>query len=322
MTPLTIQNLVKRSQAAAFAGLLGIGLLMIGITQFACAADQPRLVQPANITQKQISIDMSTDNLAGVFTRPITGTALPAIIILNGFAPERDGIPIKSTQDGMFSRPAKQWAEHGYASLRISTRGTGGSSGRFEDITIERRIEEATAAVGWLRRQPDIDGSRIGIVGYNQGAIVAAAVAGRLNKGREIKSIALWMPIVDPLFYYANRSGLSQMTRGLHARPEEIVPLTTRSTIQRQLKRDFYKDIWTMSPAAELTPFAGSMLVAMGEREKEDVPTALSESLFRYHHGRHELISLQTDQSIGVFEGPDILDDLAGRTLAWFQTQL
>jgi dipeptidyl aminopeptidase/acylaminoacyl peptidase len=210
----------------------------------------------------------------------------------------------------------------GYATLRISTRGTGGSSGSHEDMTIEGRIEEAMAAVAWLAKQTNIDPHRIGIVGYNQGAIVATAAAGRMHGKQIIKSIALWMPIIDPLFYYANRSGVSQLAKGLNAKEGELVSLTTKSKTPRSLKNGFYRDIWTISPAAELRSFDGSMLVVMGTKEAEDVPTASADNLLRYHRGRHELVLFPTDQGIGVFEDSKTLDELAAQTLDWFRKQL
>ncbi|SFP57139.1 hypothetical protein SAMN05216330_108168 [Bradyrhizobium sp. Ghvi] len=179
----------------------------------------------------------------------------------------------------MFSRPARQWAEQGYATLRISTRGSGGSGGSYENMTIEGRIEEAMAAVAWLASQSNIDPHKIGILGYNQGAIVATATAGRMHDTPTIKSIALWLPIINPLFYYGNRSGVSQLADGLNANHGGLVPLTTKSKTSRPLKTGFYRDIWTISPAAELRSFDGSMLVAIGTKEAEDVPKASAEAL-------------------------------------------
>ena len=305
---------------------LSAGILFISLVSMSAAQTSRPFPAPSHLAKTVIeqdgAIDVGHDKIIGTLSLPATGTTFPAVLILHGFAPERDGIPVRATQEGMFSRPARQWAEQGYATLRISTRGSGGSGGSYENMTIEGRIEEAMAAVAWLASQSNIDPHKIGILGYNQGAIVATATAGRMHDTPTIKSIALWLPIINPLFYYGNRSGVSQLADGLNAKHGELVPLTTKSKTSRPLKTGFYRDIWTISPAAELRSFDGSMLVAIGTKEAEDVPKASAEALLRYHHGPHQLVSFPTDQGIGVFEGSETLDELAARTLEWFKKQL
>jgi len=56
----------------------------------------------------------------------------------------------------------------GIATLEYDKRGTGQSTGEFLD-TIPLMGRDATAAVAWLRARPDIDGSRIALVGMSQG---------------------------------------------------------------------------------------------------------------------------------------------------------
>lgn len=66
-------------------------------------------------------------------------------------------------------------AERGIAALRFNFRGVGGSEGSFGDGVGEQA--DATAALAHLRQLPDIDRSRVGVVGYSFGAAVAIASA-------------------------------------------------------------------------------------------------------------------------------------------------
>jgi hypothetical protein len=53
-------------------------------------------------------------------------------------------------------------------------------------------VDSATAAVGWLVRQPEVDRAHLGILGCGTGAIVAGCVAGRLQL---VERLCLLAPI-------------------------------------------------------------------------------------------------------------------------------
>jgi hypothetical protein len=187
-------------------------------------------------------------------------------------------------------------------------------------MTLESRIAETLAALQWLASQPDIDPDHIGIVGYNQGAIMATAAAGRSGAG-QVKSIALWLPIANPIYQYTARASVEKFEAGLESRAGELVEVKTRSGAIKPLKQGFYRDVWTLNPAAEIVPYKGAMLVVMSNRYR-DAPAELGQGLLRYHSGVHELLSLDIDQGLGAFQGPAGIDDLALRTLSWFSKTL
>ena len=66
-------------------------------------------------------------------------------------------------------------AARGIAALRFDFRGVGRSEGSFADGVGERA--DAVAALAHLRQLPDVDGDRLGIVGYSFGAAVALLAA-------------------------------------------------------------------------------------------------------------------------------------------------
>jgi dienelactone hydrolase len=150
-------------------------------TPIAVAANAPP--PTTRVDEHVVEFEVDGQKIVGTLALPVGVKSPPVILILHGFAPLRDGLPIKGTHEGFFSRPARLWAERGFASLRISTRGAGGSDGALEDMTFETRISETLAALSWLSQQPNVDHNRIGIVGYNQGAVMAAAAAGRRGGG-------------------------------------------------------------------------------------------------------------------------------------------
>lgn len=107
--------------------------------------------------------------LAGTLRLP-TGHGdgpLPLAILIQGHGPNgRGGFP----------EIIKRLTGDGIATLEYDKRGIGQSTGKYAE-DIERLTADAAAAVAAMRRRPDVDGSRIAVVGQSQGGVIAPAVA-------------------------------------------------------------------------------------------------------------------------------------------------
>ena len=75
------------------------------------------------------------------------------------------------------------FATHGFAVLTYDKRGVGASGGRYDRAASTENLQtlasDALAGVGWLRRQPGIDRSRIGVSGGSQAGWVIEIAAAR-----------------------------------------------------------------------------------------------------------------------------------------------
>lgn len=115
--------------------------------------------------------------LGGTFTLPHDGDQkFPAVLFLHGSGP----IDRNSDAKGMPINAFKQFAEHfarlGFATLRYDKRGVGQSGGSFVETGMYDLVDDAVAAVKFLKNQPQIDPERIYVLGHSEGAILAPQV--------------------------------------------------------------------------------------------------------------------------------------------------
>ncbi|HEY2162499.1 MAG TPA: alpha/beta fold hydrolase [Gemmatimonadaceae bacterium] len=141
-------------------------------------------------------------HLAGTLTIPRQrprGKA-PAIITITGSGPED-----RDEQSGAIPgyRPFRELADtlgrRGIAVLRLDDRGVGASDAGPASVTSADFAADIRAGIAYLRSRPEIDASRVGIVGHSEGGIIAPMVAvgdpnlralvlmaGSATKGREV----------------------------------------------------------------------------------------------------------------------------------------
>ena len=123
--------------------------------------------------------------LAGVLCLPEDAAAAPAIVLLGGSgADTRDGDLEPGwppgTPDlpapGTLRRIAQRLAGAGIATLRYDRRGFGASGGERGQADYDSDLEDALAAMAWLRARPEINPARVAIAGHSAGALTACHV--------------------------------------------------------------------------------------------------------------------------------------------------
>lgn len=78
---------------------------------------------------------------------------------------------------GLLARLAEALAVHGVASLRADPRGCAASEGRWEEVTLFAKIDDARDLLAAMRGRSELDLRRSGLVGHGEGAGIALAVA-------------------------------------------------------------------------------------------------------------------------------------------------
>ena len=136
----------------------------------------------------QVCFPSQGENVCGMLHLP-EGTPTAGVVMCHGFTGS------KSEAHRLFVTTARDFCAHGLAVLRFDFRGSGDSAGEFRDMTIAREIEDAQAAFAFLAARPEVEPSRLGLLGLSMGGCVAACLAGR-EPG--VKALVLWAATAHP----------------------------------------------------------------------------------------------------------------------------
>jgi fermentation-respiration switch protein FrsA (DUF1100 family) len=118
------------------------------------------------------TIEFSSDGLAlqGVLHVPDAATEpRPAVILCHGFG--------GSCQGAGHPELARTLEQAGYVALRFDFRGCGKSEGTRGNVICLEEVDDLRAALKFVRTQPGVDPSRVGIVGASLGGSLAVHVA-------------------------------------------------------------------------------------------------------------------------------------------------
>lgn len=171
---------------------LKIGILFTIIVclvfQFSCSNNKPISYDPpegANYIGETVEIKLDCgDILVGTMTTPKKQVKeFPCVLLITGSSPhDRDN----SKPDNPITayRPFRQIADllsnNGIAVLRMDDRGVGSSKGgNINKMTTPERAEDIKQCINYLKTRPDIDDSRIGLLGLSEGASIAHMIASR-----------------------------------------------------------------------------------------------------------------------------------------------
>jgi cephalosporin-C deacetylase-like acetyl esterase len=260
-------------------------------------------------------------NIIGTLAMPTTDEAVPLVILFHGFKGERDELPIVNTEEAMYSRTARIFAERGIATLRIEFRGSGESEGLWEDTTFTGQISDAIVALDFVQTIDGVDPERIGIIGLSQGGLVGASAAGQ---DARVKSLVLWSAAANPASNFSALLPMELIQQGLALPDGEALPVTLPWGEETSMKRAFFEELFTVDPVAAITAYSGPLLVVVGSRDTTVYPQPQQGQVFlNYHDGEEALVVLDGDHIFDVLAtGPDVLDQAIFNSLAWFMETL
>ena len=262
---------------------------------------------------------MSGDQpIVGTMTLP-DGAPAPVVLLLHGFSGARDELQTEHVSAGVFAYTAAQLEAAGYASLRIDFRGSGESLNdlTFADTTFDGQTADAMAAVAYLKTAPEVAGDTIHVLGWSQGGLVAAALAGQ-SEG--LASVSLWNAVGDPKATFTTLFGAEGVQKGMDAGGDEVVTLALPWGAEIDLKGAFFDGVAGQDPVGDIANYSGPLFVAVGENDT----TVLPENGARFiaaHPGQSTLWSAEMDHVFNVFATAETLDTLVSETIAFLDGQ-
>ncbi len=127
---------------------------------------------------EEVTVDSAPGvRLAGTLTLPQGKGPFPAVVMITGSgAQDRDETILGHKP---FAVIADRLTRDGIAVLRVDDRGFAKSTGDFAKATDDDFAVDTAAQVAFLRKRPDIDPRRVGLIGHSEGGLVAPKVAAK-----------------------------------------------------------------------------------------------------------------------------------------------
>lgn len=113
--------------------------------------------------------------LAGTLSLPPGEGPFPVAILISGSGPQNRDEEILGHKP--FWVIADYLTRQGIAVFRYDDRGVAQSKGNFEKATTVHFAKDVEAAMDFLKQQPKIDSTKIGLIGHSEGGMVAPMVA-------------------------------------------------------------------------------------------------------------------------------------------------
>ncbi len=171
------------STAAAPPSPLRLAVLLLFLLPTLCCLGTVKATAsptPAAIALADITL------IADFYPPPGDSGGVPGVLLLHGW-----NFPHLTPASAM-GRVADAFRKAGYAVLVPNLRGwppTGGV-----DDCAGRQVEDVLQALAWLGDRPGVDGGRLYLVGYSQGAQIALLAGAR---GARVLAIAAFAPVTD-----------------------------------------------------------------------------------------------------------------------------
>lgn len=130
----------------------------------------------SNKIEEEITIESSVA-LKGTLTFPSDNqVTYPVVLMIHGSGPTDRDENVKNMRLNAFKEISDAIVSQGIATLRYDKRGVGESEGNYLEAGMWDLIDDATAAVQFLKNQPNINAEQIYILGHSEGAIIAPTV--------------------------------------------------------------------------------------------------------------------------------------------------
>jgi len=248
--------------------------------------------------QKRLEFQIGTERLVGDIHLPdsVSGP-FPCVIISHGYKSHRDS--------EKYFQIGHRFPLEGIAVLRFDHRGalSGESDGEFEDTTLSRRIEDVTAAIDALAGVPEIDSTRVGLLGSSLGGMDVLMARSDKVKARVVMATPFtFPPPSDEMKSAFGENGYYDYSDGT------------------RIKKEFYEDTQRYNLREEVQQIKCPLLIIHGYLD-ELVPRHHAEVLYRAVGSEIKDLKM-IEGADHAFSELDKLNEVLGYALDWFKKYL
>jgi dienelactone hydrolase len=291
-------------------------LLMVSVAIAQSAANATQSPGPGNLATREKQIPTPRGQIAATMTLPSGSARPPIVLILHGYTGDRNETAVGGTRERMFQRTARMLGENGLATLRFDFINSGQSTGQWRNTTFSGQAADVAAVIDFVMREPAIDGTRIGLLGYSQGGLVALKAAAAQ---RGIRAVVLWNPVLDPERTYDQLLGARTIQLGYDMyRMNDLRRVVSSSA----LLPAFMYEVKTTYPIVDGLDYQGPILIVGGRRDAVVGPVdAYGELLVRVRGDLMTRVAMVNgDHGFDHARSPANLDEAIGYTAGFFTT--
>lgn len=140
--------------------------------------------RPASSTQQPFEVDQHGLTIRGMIYKPESAARHPTMLMLHGFTGQR-------MESGfMYVQLARALVERGMAAVTFDFLHSGESDGSFEQMLVTGELADALRVTRWIVGQPLVDRSRLGLLGFSLGGLLAACTVARMDVYRTLVLLA------------------------------------------------------------------------------------------------------------------------------------
>ncbi len=255
-----------------------------------------------------VVLENSGQKIFGILEKPSGEGPFPAVLLCHGFAANKAG------QKRQYVKTASRLAEEGMLAFRFDYRGCGDSEGEVEEMSLTGNIGDAVAAMEWLSSRPDVDASRIGVLGRSMGGPISIQLARHFSF---VKSLCLWSPVSDSARWRRRWRWFSLLPSFSETVWLDNVPYS-RALIMR-----YFQEYFDLEPSRAMADLGHIPLLHVhGEKDIVVTQDHLEEYVKYRENAQAQTDWLRLPESDHAFHEPSELKRLIECSVDWFRKTL
>src|SRR5258707_4991459 len=257
------------------AGLLSLFVVQPGVVEW----QRPEYSKPDTFDERPVTVGEGDWKLPGTLSVPVGAGPFPAAVLVHGSGPNDRDETVGGTK--VFKDLAEGLASRGIVVLRYE-KGSMQYRARVASIaklTVqEATVEDAVKAIALLRSQPEVNGSKVFVIGHSLGAYVAPRIAEADGKLAGIVLMAgnvrpLEDLLVEQVEYMGIKGDQLERSKALQAKVKKLEPGDEDSPALGGLPVSYWLDLNDYDPAAAPRKLGIPILILHAERDSQVTTT-------------------------------------------------